>query len=104
MQHELSISYSTGPRQRRARKNVRGERDIHADLVIGADRPRAITHKRAKLDLQEFGAPSMVLWMRLSKRPADRRKRLDFSTREIARPANPTIYSKSVLRIQRRVR
>ena len=52
-------------------KTPDGERDFRADLVIGADGRHAITHERANLELQEFGAPIDVLWMRLSKRAAD---------------------------------
>ena len=55
-----------------------GERDIYADLVIGADGRQAITHTRANLDLQEFGVPIDVLWMRLSKRANDPAQSLGF--------------------------
>ena len=59
-------------------KTPDGERDIKADLVIGADGRHAITHTRAKLELQEFGVPIDVLWMRLSKRADDPAQSLGF--------------------------
>ena len=59
-------------------KTPDGERDIKADLVIGADGRHAITHTRAKLELQEFGVPIDVLWMRLSKRAGDPAQSLGF--------------------------
>jgi len=55
-----------------------GQRDLHADLVIGADGRHAITHEKAKLELTEFGAPIDVLWMRLSKRASDPPQTLGF--------------------------
>ena len=55
-----------------------GERDIYADLVIGADGRHAVTHTRAKLQLQEFGVPIDALWMRLSKREGDPPQSLGF--------------------------
>ena len=59
-------------------KTPEGERDIYADLVIGADGRNAITHTRADLELRDFGAPIDVLWMRLSKRPDDPPQSLGF--------------------------
>jgi 2-polyprenyl-6-methoxyphenol hydroxylase-like FAD-dependent oxidoreductase len=59
-------------------KTPEGERDIYADLVIGADGRHAITHTRANLELRDFGAPIDVLWMRLSKRPDDPPQSLGF--------------------------
>ena len=55
-----------------------GERDFRADLVIGADGRHAVTHERARLELEEFGAPIDVLWMRLSKRSDDPPQTLGF--------------------------
>jgi len=52
-------------------KTPEGERDFRADLVIGADGRRAITHTRAGFELQELGAPIDVLWMHISKREGD---------------------------------
>ena len=59
-------------------KTPDGEQDIRADLVIGADGRHAITHARANLELQEFGVPIDVLWMRLSKRASDPPQSLGF--------------------------
>lgn len=59
-------------------KTPDGEKELFADLVIGADGRHAITHTRANLELQEFGAPIDVLWMRLSKRSGDPPQTLGF--------------------------
>ncbi len=59
-------------------KTPDGESDFRSDLVIGCDGRHAITHERAKLELQEFGAPIDVLWMRLSKRAGDPPQTLGF--------------------------
>jgi len=59
-------------------KTPDGERDFYADLVIGADGRHPITHTRANLELQEFGVPIDVLWMRLSKRAGDPPQSLGF--------------------------
>ena len=59
-------------------KTPDGERDFRADLVIGADGRHAITHEKARLELQEFGAPIDVLWMRLSQRAGDPPQTLGF--------------------------
>ena len=59
-------------------KTPEGERDVHADLVIGADGRHAFTHTRAEFELREFGVPIDVLWMRLSKRDNDPPQSLGF--------------------------
>ena len=59
-------------------KTPEGDRDFRADLVIGADGRHPITHTRANLELQEFGVPIDVLWMRLSKRAGDPPQSLGF--------------------------
>jgi 2-polyprenyl-6-methoxyphenol hydroxylase-like FAD-dependent oxidoreductase len=59
-------------------KTPQGERDIYADLVIGADGRHAITHERAGLEIQELGVPIDVLWMRISKRVGDPEQLLGF--------------------------
>ena len=59
-------------------KASEGERNFRADLVIGADGRHAVTHERADLELEEFGAPIDVLWMRLSKREGDPPQSLGF--------------------------
>jgi 2-polyprenyl-6-methoxyphenol hydroxylase-like FAD-dependent oxidoreductase len=59
-------------------KTPNGEREIRADLVIGADGRHAVTHERANLEIQEYGAPIDALWMRLSKRASDPPQSLGF--------------------------
>ena len=59
-------------------KAPEGEREFHADLVIGADGRHAVTHERARLELQDLGAPIDALWMRLSKRAGDPPQTLGF--------------------------
>src|SRR5437588_939101 len=59
-------------------KSPDGEREVRADLIIGADGRHSITHTRGKLEIQEFGVPIDVLWMRISKRETDPPNRLDF--------------------------
>src|SRR5256885_5812467 len=79
MQHEVIDLLFENNRVAGVRaKTPEGERDISADLVIGADGRHAITHTRAKLELHDFGAPIDVLWMRLSKRPDDPPQSLGF--------------------------
>lgn len=79
MEHEVVDLLWNGDRVTGVRaKTPDGERELHADLVIGADGRHAITHTRAKLQLQEFGVPIDVLWMRLSKRANDPPQSLGF--------------------------
>src|SRR4030095_6209627 len=79
MEHEVVDLLWNGDRVTGVRaKTPDGERELHADLVIGADGRHAITHTRAKLQLQEFGVPIDVLWMQLSKRANDPPQSLGF--------------------------
>ena len=52
-------------------KTPRGEMDVHADLVIGADGRHSVTHTRGGFKQCEFGVPIDVLWMRISKKKDD---------------------------------
>jgi 2-polyprenyl-6-methoxyphenol hydroxylase and related FAD-dependent oxidoreductases len=52
-------------------KTARGEVEVRADLVIGADGRHSTIHTRAGFKLREFGAPIDVVWMRISKKPDD---------------------------------
>jgi 2-polyprenyl-6-methoxyphenol hydroxylase-like FAD-dependent oxidoreductase len=52
-------------------KTPRGEMEVSADLVIGADGRHSTTHTRAGFRSREFGAPIDVLWMSISKKPDD---------------------------------
>lgn len=71
-QHEVVDLLFDGDRVAGVRANTPdGEKEFRTDLVIGADGRHAVTHDRAHLELEEFGAPIDVLWMRLSKRPGD---------------------------------
>src|SRR5499427_3369412 len=56
----------------------RGELEIRADLVIGADGRHSIVQARAGLQRQEFGAPIDVLWMRISKKQNDPQQSFGF--------------------------
>ena len=59
-------------------KSPAGEREMRADLIIGADGRHSITHTKGKLEIQEFGVPIDVLWMRISKREKDPLQSLGF--------------------------
>jgi 2-polyprenyl-6-methoxyphenol hydroxylase-like FAD-dependent oxidoreductase len=52
-------------------KTPRGEMDVHADLVIGADGRHSVTHTRAGFKQCESGVPIDALWMRISKKKDD---------------------------------
>jgi 2-polyprenyl-6-methoxyphenol hydroxylase-like FAD-dependent oxidoreductase len=79
MQHEVVDLLFENDRVAGVRvKTPEGERQFRADLVIGADGRHAITHARAELEVQNFGVPIDVLWMRLSKRDNDPAQTLGF--------------------------
>ncbi len=59
-------------------KTPEGEREVRADLIIGADGRHSITHTRGNFEVEEFGVPIDVLWMRLSKRENDPPQSLGF--------------------------
>ena len=59
-------------------KTPRGELEIRADLIIGADGRHSIIQTRAGLERQEFGAPIDVLWMRISKQQDDPQQSFGF--------------------------
>jgi 2-polyprenyl-6-methoxyphenol hydroxylase-like FAD-dependent oxidoreductase len=48
-----------------------GPLEVRADLTVAADGRDSLLRQRAGLQVQDFGAPMDVLWMRLSKRPDD---------------------------------
>jgi 2-polyprenyl-6-methoxyphenol hydroxylase-like FAD-dependent oxidoreductase len=52
-------------------KTRTGEKEVRADLVIGADGRSSIVRERAGLIVEEIGAPIDVLWFRLSRKPGD---------------------------------
>jgi 2-polyprenyl-6-methoxyphenol hydroxylase-like FAD-dependent oxidoreductase len=45
--------------------------EIAADLVVGADGRNSIVRELAELEVQRFGVPTEVLWLRLSRQPGD---------------------------------
>lgn len=45
--------------------------EIEADLVVGADGRNSTVREAAGLEVQRFGIPTEVLWLRLSKQPGD---------------------------------
>ena len=52
-------------------KTPKGEIEVRADLVIGADGRSSIVREKAGLKVKEFGAPMDVLWFRLSRTAED---------------------------------
>jgi 2-polyprenyl-6-methoxyphenol hydroxylase-like FAD-dependent oxidoreductase len=52
-------------------KTPRGELDVRADLIIGADGRHSIVQQHAHLERRDFGVPIDVLWMRISKKQGD---------------------------------
>ena len=59
-------------------KTARGELEVRADLVIGADGRHSMLHARAGLEQREFGVPIDVLWMRIPKKQGDPKQTLGF--------------------------
>src|SRR5881296_1988433 len=59
-------------------KTPRGELEVRADLVIGADGRHSPTQSHAGLKQLEFGVPIDVLWMRISKKEDDPEQSLGF--------------------------
>src|SRR6516164_10600019 len=79
MQHEVvDLTFDeqrvTGVRA----KSTRGELEVRADLVIGADGRHSIVQARAGLERQEFGAPIDALWTRISKKQNDPQQSFGF--------------------------
>ncbi len=52
-------------------KTPRGQLEVRADLVVGADGRHSEVRRLAGLEIMDFGAPMDVLWLKLSKRPGD---------------------------------
>jgi 2-polyprenyl-6-methoxyphenol hydroxylase-like FAD-dependent oxidoreductase len=59
-------------------KTPRGELEVRADLVIGADGRHSVVHTRAGFSRRDFGVPIDVLWMRISKEQSDPKQTLGF--------------------------
>ncbi len=45
--------------------------DIYADLIVGVDGRHSVVRTAAGLQIDEYGAPMDVLWLRLPKHPGD---------------------------------
>jgi len=72
MDFEVTGLLSVGDRVTGVRvQTPTGVTEIRADLVVGADGRSSIVREAAGLESIEFGAPMDVLWMRLSRKPAD---------------------------------
>jgi 2-polyprenyl-6-methoxyphenol hydroxylase-like FAD-dependent oxidoreductase len=52
-------------------KTSDGEKEIRADLIVGADGRRSVVRDRAELQIMNLGAPMDVMWMRISHLPSD---------------------------------
>jgi len=79
MQHEVIDLMFDQDRVSGVRANTpRGELEIHADLIIGADGRNSIIQMRAALERQEFGVAIDALWMRISKKENDPKQTLGF--------------------------
>jgi 2-polyprenyl-6-methoxyphenol hydroxylase-like FAD-dependent oxidoreductase len=48
-----------------------GEREVRADLVVGADGRASVLRQRSGLAVEDLGAPMDALWFRLSRKPTD---------------------------------
>src|SRR4029450_11647700 len=59
-------------------KTPRGELEMRADLVIGADGRHSTIQTRSGLEQLELGVPIDVLWMRISKKEDDPAQSLGF--------------------------
>ena len=59
-------------------RTLRGDIELRADLIVGADGRRSTVGARAGLAVREIGVPIDVLWMRVSKRPGDPQQTLGF--------------------------
>src|SRR5262245_2853818 len=52
-------------------KSPEGGLEIRADLVVGCDGRHSTLRERARLDVEDIGAPIDVLWFRMSRSAAD---------------------------------
>jgi 2-polyprenyl-6-methoxyphenol hydroxylase-like FAD-dependent oxidoreductase len=52
-------------------KTQLGPVEIRAELVIGADGRHSVVREKAELEVETFGSPIDVLWMRIPRKPSD---------------------------------
>lgn len=52
-------------------RTPKGDREVRADLVVGADGRSSILRERSGLAVDDLGAPMDALWFRLSRKPSD---------------------------------
>ena len=52
-------------------KSPEGDLEIRADLVVGCDGRHSTLRERARLDVEDIGAPIDVLWFRMSRGASD---------------------------------
>jgi 2-polyprenyl-6-methoxyphenol hydroxylase-like FAD-dependent oxidoreductase len=52
-------------------KTQLGPVEIRAELVVGADGRRSVVREKAELEVETFGSPIDVLWMRIPRKPGD---------------------------------
>jgi 2-polyprenyl-6-methoxyphenol hydroxylase-like FAD-dependent oxidoreductase len=79
MQHEVVDLIFEGERVTGVRaKTPAGDREVRADLVVGADGRTSIVRDRAGFEVREFGVAIDVVWMRISKQGKDPGQTLGF--------------------------
>jgi 2-polyprenyl-6-methoxyphenol hydroxylase-like FAD-dependent oxidoreductase len=61
-------------------RTPQGSLEIRAPLTIGADGRHSVVRERAGLQVEDLGAPMDVMWMRISRHPLTRDKRLAMLT------------------------
>jgi 2-polyprenyl-6-methoxyphenol hydroxylase-like FAD-dependent oxidoreductase len=72
MQAEATDVISEGDRIIGVRaKTQLGPVEIRAELLIGADGRHSVMRQKAGLEVETFGSPIDVLWMRISRKPSD---------------------------------
>ena len=52
-------------------QTAEGRLEVKAALVVGADGRNSVVREKAGLEVESFGRPSEVLWMKLSHQPGD---------------------------------
>ena len=72
MQAEVTDVITEGDRITGVRaKTQLGLVEIRAELVIGADGRHSVVRQKAGLEVETFGSPIDVLWMRIPRKPGD---------------------------------